>query len=556
MRNTVSTNNQILLDRVLNQYNNEAYPEAGSEDLFELFTAQQILKDFDLPYDELESGLVGGSGDGGIDGMYLFVNGSLVQEDSNYDDLRSDIAIDLIIFQAKTHAGFQETPVERFITISPDLFELSGESLSTGNYNERLVEAIQRFRDIHTKLAPRFPTVTVSFFYASKGTSPAASVKHKVKKLKEIVTSSIRDAKFDFQFLGAEELCNLAAKQPRTTHSLQLAEMPISSDGQAGFVCLVKLPDFFDFIIDEKEALQKQLFEANVRDYQGHIKVNNEIQASLSSATEDFWWLNNGVSILATRASLSGKILTIQDPQIVNGLQTSKEVYNYYKDKQTANESRKILVRVMVPNEEASRDRIIKATNSQNVVPAASLRATDRIHRNIEEYLKPKGLFYDRRKNHYKNEGKPRDKIVGIPYLAQSVMAIALRQPNQARARPSSLLKDDDDYCRVFNLEYPINLYYVCAEGMRKIESCLKLPSLNVELKNRNNIKFYVAMHAIAGVGSSMQAPEKIAEFNVSSLDEVTVKRSLNFIMPKYVALGGNDQVSKGTGLLEVILHT
>ena len=53
-----------------------------------------------------------------------------------------------------------------------------------------------------------------------------------------------------------------------------------------------------------------------------------------------------------------------------------------------------------------------------------------------------------------------------------------------------------------------------------------------------------------------MQAPEKIAEFNVSSLDEVTVKRSLNFIMPKYVALGGNDQVSKGTGLLEVILHT
>ena len=63
-------------------------------------------------------------------------------------------------------------------------------------------------------------------------------------------------------------------------------------------------------------------------------------------------------------------------------------------------------------------------------------------------------------------------------------------------------------------------------------------------------------MHAIAGVGSSMQAPEKIAEFNVSSLDEVTVKRSLNFIMPKYVALGGNDQVSKGTGLLEVILHT
>ena len=64
----------------------------------------------------------------------------------------------------------------------------------------------------------------------------------------------------------------------------------------------------------------------------------------------------------------------------------------------------------MVPTEDESRDRIIKATNSQTVVPPSSLRATQRIHRDIEEYLQQKGLFYDRRKNHYKNEGKPGTK--------------------------------------------------------------------------------------------------------------------------------------------------
>ena len=110
----------------------------------------------------------------------------------------------------------------------------------------------------------------------------------------------------------------------------------------------------------------------------------------------------------------------------------------------------------MVPTEDESRDRIIKANNRQTPVQAASLRATDKIHRDIEEYFRPRGLFYDRRKNYYKNEGKPRDKIIGIPYLAQAVMAILLRSPDTARARPSSLLKNDDDYVRVFDSSYPI----------------------------------------------------------------------------------------------------
>ena len=167
----------------------------------------------------------------------------------------------------------------------------------------------------------------------------------------------------------------------------------------------------------------------------------------------------------------------------------------------------------MVPNEDESRDRIIKATNSQTAVPPSSLRATDRIHRDIEEYLRQKGLFYDRRKNYYKNEGKPRDKIVGIPYLAQAVMAIVLRQPDQRRARPSSLLKNDEEYGRVFNSSYPIELYYVCAEAMRRVESILRSPNLNVPTEDRNNLRFYVAMCAVSGVGNSaLSTPNGIAK--------------------------------------------
>ena len=552
----MTTNDQIILDEVLKQRKSEVDTNADPSDFFELFTAEQILKDFDLSYDEIESGLVGGGRDGGIDGIYLFVNGELVQEDPDYGHLKKDITLDLVIIQSKTHAGFQETPIERFLTVSDDILDLSKEPSNLGTvYNEPLVEVIGRFRDVHKQLTTRFPTLRISFYYACRGADPNRNIKRKVEKLQAVVNRHFPNSEFSFGFLGASELLTLARRAPQRTYPLTLAENPISSEGQVGFVCLVRLRDFFRFIVDENEALRRQVFEANVRDYQGRTQVNDEIQTSLQEATaEDFWWLNNGVSVIASKASLGGKTLTIEDPQIVNGLQTSTEVYNYCKKYNTEKDDRKILVRVIVPTEEESRDRIIKATNSQTAVQQASLRATDKIHRDIEEFLRPKGLFYDRRKNFYKNEGKQRDKIVGIPHLAQAVMAILLQRPDTARARPSSLLKKDEDYSKVFSPSYPIELYYICAEAMRRVEKHLRLPSLDLASKDRNNLRFYIAMHAIASLsGKPKPFQHDIVKLDVSGLDQATIQSSLDLIREKYVALGGNDQVSKGASLLKDI---
>ena len=394
----------------------------------------------------------------------------------------------------------------------------------------------------------------MSFFYASKGSAPHQNLQHKVSLLEKTVKQHFPNCNFQFKFLGASELLDLARQHPQKTYRLPLAEAPILSESEGGFVCLVGLKDFFQFITDKSGALIRQMFEANVRDYQGRTQVNEDILDSLRIATsEDFWWLNNGVSILATKATLAGKSLIIEDPLIVNGLQTSNEVYNFFKESEAESEKRKILAKVMVPTVDESRDRVIKATNSQNPVQTASLRATEKIHRDIEEYLRPKGIFYDRRKNYYKNDGKPRDKIIGIPYLAQAVMAIVLRRPDSARARPSSLLKAEDDYKKVFDSSYPINLYYVCAEAMRQIDRFLKSPASNVHSEHRNNLRFYVAMYTVAGV-VTWSNPNVVAEFDVDNLNEDDIKSSLDFVQSKYMMLGGNDQVSKGPTLLQALL--
>jgi len=552
----MASNDQIVLDQVLKQRQEEIAPTAGASEFFEIFSAEQIVKDYDLSYDEIDSGLVGAGGDGGIDGIYLFVNGDLVQEDPDYVHLKKNITLDLFIIQAKMGQGFQETPVERFITVSDDIFDLSRDIDGLASvYNPSLVEAIKRFRDTHKQLAAKFPTFRVSYFYTCKGADPNENVTRKVDKLKDVLAKFFASAEFRFNFLGASELLELARRTPQTSYPLVLTENLVSSGGQVDFVCLVQIRDFFKFITDESGTLQKQIFEANVRDYQGRTEVNDQIQQSLQERNlEDFWWLNNGVTILASQASLSGKTLTIEDPQIVNGLQTSTEIFNYCEKFNTEDDHRKILVRVIVPAEPASRDRIIKATNSQTSVQQASLRATDKIHRDIEEFLRPKGLFYDRRKNFYKNEGKPRDKIVGIPHLAQAVMAIVLGRPDTARARPSSLLKKDEDYEKIFSSRYPIELYYVCAEGMRLVEAYLKTTVSGLAAKDRNNLRYYIAMHAVQLLaGKFTSSPAELAKLDITHLNELRIKNSLNIVKEKYNSLGGTDKIAKSTELLNLL---
>ena len=551
------SNQRTILNQLLEQYRLELDPDNTPDQFFEYFAAEQALKELDLSFDEIESGLVGDGGDGGIDGLYLVVNGQLVREEWDFADLRRNISVDLIVVQAKTHNGFQETPVERFITVSEDLLNLDSDADElSAIFNEQVVELMTRFHTVYKELTIKNPSLNVTFVYACKGDTPGRTVQRKVGLLKQAVEGQLPACTFDFRFLGATELVELFRRQPPRNYLLPLAENPITVSAKSGFVCLANLRDFFAFITDEQGEIRSQVFESNVRDYQGANEVNEEIQETLATPLgEDFWWLNNGVSIVASEVTMSGgKTLTIEDPQIVNGLQTSREVYKYFKQTKNPVTDRNILIKVMVPDDDESRDRIIKATNSQTSIQRASLRATDKIQRDIEDYLKSHGLYYDRRKNFYKNAGIRRAVIIDIPYLAQAVMAILLRRPDTARGRPSSLLKTDADYAKVFNADYPVHVYYVCVQAMRKVEQALKSNSLNVVRKDRSNLRFYVAMHAVAGTAKYPRQPAEIAKCDVDGLDEVAVKKSLDVVKKLYDDLGATDQVAKGPQLLNNIL--
>ena len=550
------SNDRILLDEILEQNRVKRAPKLSPSAFLELFAAEQILKDFDLSTDEIESGLIGDGGDGGIDGFYLFANDDLVRDDFDGTGLKKDPILELVLIQTKSANGFADTPIERFITVTDDILDLTKPVTElTQVYNSGLIENITRYRATIKQLVTRFPLLRVTYHYVCKGNQPETSAQRKAEKLKQTVRTKFPAAEVEVHFVGAAGLLTLARRSTKSTYVLKLAENPVSSAGQVGFVCLVTLRDYFEFITDERKLLRKNLFEANVRDYQGRTAVNDAIQATLASRdSEDFWWLNNGVSILASRASAGAKELTIEDPQVVNGLQTSTEIHNYFIHANTDGDGRRLLIRVIVPSNAASSDKIIKATNSQTAVQQASLRATDKIHRDIEEYLKPRGIYYDRRKNFYRNEGKPLDSIIGIPTLAQAVMSILLKRPDDARARPSSLLKNDADYEKIYSQTIPINVYFVCATVLKKVDDYTRNAVPAFDARDRNNIRFYVAMYATYQLaGKWRPSPSEIAALEPSHLNETALEHASKVVIAEFNRLGGSDVVAKGPELVKVL---
>ncbi|HLH43210.1 MAG TPA: AIPR family protein [Bryobacteraceae bacterium] len=551
----MSNNDQIILEKILEQQRAERAPGLAPSKYFELFVAEQLLKHHDLSYDEIESGLVDGGGDGGVDGFFVFANGELVREDSDLSALKRDVVIETVIFQAKTEGAFRERALDTLAATLRDLFDLSQPlEKFTGAYNKELLAAADLFRDAVGKLATRFPNYVFSVAYASKGIEIHPNVKRKADLIEGQVKSLFQGSACAMRFLTATDLLALARETPRLSYQLEVTDASINTKG--GVIALVKLREFAKFIRDEKGDLRCGLFEANVRDYQGATQVNDEIRRTLADKwPEDFWWLNNGITIVAGRKPMqTGKTLTIEDPQIVNGLQISREIFRYFKTANTDGEDREILVRVISPETPESRDRVIKATNSQNPISPASLRATDKIQRDIEQYLRSFGLYYDRRKNSYKNEGKPIDKIISIPAMAQALMAVVLQKPGTARARPSSLLKKDEDYEKVFSADFPIEVFRAAIKLSRLAEAHLRADAA-LSPEDRVNLKFYVAMYVAAlACGVARPKPDQIAKLAGATIEKAAIDQAIADVKPVYQQLGSTALAAKGSEFGETLI--
>jgi AIPR protein len=160
--------------------------------------------------------------------------------------------------------------------------------------------------------------------------------------------------------------------------------------------------------------------------------------------------------------------------QIVNGLQTTESIFRHFATGRAESRQRALLVKVIVSNDNVIRDQIIRATNNQSIVEVASLHATDKIQRDIEEVLERSGWFYERRKNYYRNIGKPEARFVTPMYIAAGCVALVLRNPAMAARLKSRFMRIPESYAAVFSEELPLNVWPVIAEVVKRAEEVLQ----------------------------------------------------------------------------------
>ncbi|ASK20213.1 AIPR family protein [Halomonas sp. N3-2A] len=555
----MSKNNQILLDEIIKQEMNAFEEDLSLSDFFEFYSALQVLKDYELSYDEISSGICGKSHDGGADSIYLFVNGDLVKEDEETSTkYKKNVDIELVLIQSKYENSFSEEPLLKISRLCRSLFDLDFDRQDyEGRYNDHVLSAFELFRNTYVGLITKKPKLKISIYYVSKGVDVHPNVRGQAEDLTDDVKEKLPGAESEVFFLGAEALVKMTQERPNDVFRLNISESPLSTSGQV-FIALSNLAEYYKFITDDHGKLIRHIFESNVRDYQGKTNVNNEIQNTLENpGGEEFWWLNNGVTILASEvAAPGGKELVVHNPEIVNGLQTSSEIHRFYKSNQgrIETEKRDILIRVIVPESEETRDRIIRATNSQTPIPKSSLRATDQVHRQIEDYLKPRGLYYDRRKNFYKNEGKKPKEIISVPFMSQCLISTLMQKPDFARARPSTLLEDDESYEKLFHKNNELNAYYIVSLFGRRIEDNLKVAK-KYTATEITDIKFYgLYVASCLMVNSLYPGSKKLAELNSNSLTGEIINYAIETTYDIYRALGGTDKIAKGPKLREALM--
>ena len=165
-------NDIIILDSILKQKKTQTADTLSDSDYFEVFTFEQLLKNYELSYDELFSGKVGGSGDGGIDGFFTFINNELFNEDTDIEVIKKNPVLEIFLIQAKRSPTFSESVVDRVNATVADIFNLKNNLPDFRTvYNTDIINKADAFRTAYLGLAARHPELKIYYVYVSKGDS-------------------------------------------------------------------------------------------------------------------------------------------------------------------------------------------------------------------------------------------------------------------------------------------------------------------------------------------------------------------------------------------------
>lgn len=163
-----------------------------------------------------------------------------------------------------------------------------------------------------------------------------------------------------------------------------------------------------------------KLFQRNIRHYLGSVSVNTSIQETVQRKPANFFYLNNGITALATRITQSGngQSYRLEGFSIVNGAQTAGSI----AISENISENALVMMTIIEIGDGADDIgiKITKARNYQNVVRGIDFAGLDPQQERLRQELASIGIRY-----HYRPSAEAKGIKTDSIKVEEAALALA-----------------------------------------------------------------------------------------------------------------------------------
>ena len=506
----------------------QSLPKGEESTTFEHFANYCILSD---SYDDefnIADVHTGGGNDLTLDGTAIIVNGVLVTEVEEIEELlklNGVLDVRFIFIQAKTASSFSGDEIGAF---GEGVLGFFAEQ-PTLPISERVIylrELMAWIYDHSVKFKHEKPTCELFFVTTGKWTDDQ-HLSAKIAKAEANLDDTNLFSRVVFRPLGASEI---QASWTRSKNAVSVeftfankVTVPDIEGVSESYVGVLPLNEFLRVISDpEAGTIRKHIFYDNVRDFQGNNPVNSEMARSLGTVEgrDRFAVLNNGVTLVARSMRNTGNKFFVSDYQIVNGCQTSHVLYNSRED---LPDTLGVPFKVIATNDEEVINSIITATNRQTQVTDEDLYALSTFQKQLEAFM---GAFDDRHRLHYERRSKQYNtanvekvRIVTKTLEMRSFAAMFSDEPRRAANYYSELKPLVGK--SIFNPNHKIEPYYTAAFAYYKLEFFFRNGQIPVSYKPARYHILMAARYLAAGSDMPAFTANKIESYSKKINDQL-----------------------------------
>lgn len=455
----------------------------------------------------------------GLDAIAFIINGNLVlsKDDIPIYARSKKLDVDILFIQTKTEEKCDTGDLLKTIQATKNFFE---DFNAITEKNSNIINAKEIYDELFDYDNFRYCTSQspkCHIYYVTTANDWEKNIVDNICSSGEKDLSSLSDIKnVDIQVLGKEyiidaynEIKNSISVQINLKNCITLDRIDGVKEAYIGYLTG---DDYLKIICDSNGDIRRRIFYENVRDYQGiENNVNKEIRNTITTEKTrgQFILLNNGVTIITKSVtSLGANIYELSDFQIVNGCQTSNEIYNC---REYASDIF-VPVKIIYTTDTDIISSIVKATNRQSPVPEEAFVALNKYHKELQllfsEYSKemPLEMFYERRSGEADDikEKKGQYQIVTLHGIIRAFESVYCQNPNMVYGtNPANILKSQSN--RLFCKSHKQEIYYLASYLFVKFVS---MQQEGIFSRHDYALRFYVIMVVRALMIGEMKVPD------------------------------------------------